>query len=217
MGRKIIEMVGKRFERLIVVGESGRDKHGNALWKCLCNCGNIKIIIGKSLRRGITKSCGCLNIEKATKHGLCKTTVYNSWLAMIARCNNPNNKNYKYYGGRGITICDRWVNFENFFEDMGDRPDALTLERKNNNLGYSKENCKWATKTEQARNRRIFKNNKTGCRGIYWHKRDKKYQVDIKSNNKRIHIGSYDSLKQAATERKKAEQKYWGQQNEDTQ
>ena len=146
-----------------------------------------------------------MNIEKATKHGLSKTPVYNSWLAMISRCNNHNRNQYKNYGGRGITVCSRWLEFKNFFEDMGERPDGLTIERKNNNLGYFKENCKWATKIEQSRNQRISKRNKTGATGVWWDKRYEKYQVNIGSNNKSIHIGSYDSLKQAATERKKAE------------
>ena len=189
-----IEMVGKRFGRLVILEYVGTTKWRLALWNCYCDCGNTIIVIGSNLRKGVTKSCGCLSAEKTkerfTKHGMSGTPANRSWHAMIDRCNNPDHLSYKNYGGRGITVCDRWLKFENFFEDLGERPDNLTLERKDNELGYFKENCCWETRTKQQRNQRTSKRNKTGIRGIYWDKHRQKYHVQIKLK----YWGNYENL-----------------------
>lgn len=143
------------------------------------------------------------------KHGLCGTPTYISWNRMTDRCNNPNSKQYCYYGGRGITVCDSWLKFINFLNTMGVRPEKLTLERINNNKGYYKENCRWASRSEQQRNKRIRKSNKTGVNGVRWSKHAKKFMAHIKANGKCYYLGLFNTIKEAAEARKQGELKYW--------
>jgi hypothetical protein len=160
MDMKLIDLVGKRFGRLVVLKRVDDDKNKNRRWLCLCYCGKKKIVHGSSLYAGRTKSCGCLQKEIVrklfTKHGHSKCAIYNIWASMNQRCINPNNKEYHNYGGRGINVCKRWRNsFPNFLKDMGERSNKkYTLERTNNNRGYCKSNCEWATSKQNSRNRR---------------------------------------------------------------
>lgn len=142
------------YERLTVVGFVGRDKHRHLLWLCSCSCGGEKVVATQELRSRRTRSCGCLERDARIKHGMAKTPEYRIWIGMLVRCRNPKNKSYKNYGSRGITVCTQWNEFKNFFRDMGRRPAGLTLERKDNNLGYSPENCKWVTRKVQRANSR---------------------------------------------------------------
>lgn len=127
-------------------------KNRNAYWNIVCECGVKKLAKGISLRQGDIKSCGC-RINSIT-HGMTKKPIFNVWSMMKQRCTNKNHKYYPLYGGRGISFCDRWAVFENFLEDMGQAPEGMELDRIDNNLGYSKENCKWSTRKEQMRNTR---------------------------------------------------------------
>lgn len=123
-------------------------------WLCKCQCGNTAEIRTNNLRRGKTKSCGCMSREKVTTHGLSRTPTYKSWDGMIQRCFNPANDGYRRYGAQGITVCERWMSFEHFFQDMGERPPRMTLDRIDGTKGYYLENCRWATKTTQSINRK---------------------------------------------------------------
>ena len=154
----MLDLSGRKFGRLTVLGLSHRDKYRNSYWKCLCKCGSVKDYQRSGIVNGTTKSCGCLHSEKLkqrfTTHGKYLSEIYSCWRNMKSRCNNPNHPVYDSYGGRGIKVCKRWEKFDNFYEDMGERPKGLSLERSNNDKGYSLKNCCWATKKEQANNRR---------------------------------------------------------------
>lgn len=170
--KRFQDITGVRFSGLVVITYVGKDKSGNSRWLCQCDCGNEKIVLGGNLKNGHTKSCGCLHRGTITKHGHSRsdalaTTEYRSWRMMKTRCMNPNTEYYKDWGGRGITVCERWLNsFENFLADMGEKPTKKhSIDRVDNAKGYSPENCKWSTSTEQNNNRRdnrfITHNNET--------------------------------------------------------
>jgi hypothetical protein len=157
-----IDLTGQRFVRLLVIKRAPNNgKQTN--WFCICDCENIVNVWANNLRNGHTKSCGCLTREKSaercflrlTTHGMTKTKTFRAWISMIQRCYNPNNKRYMDYGGRGILVCDRWVNsFENFLEDIGELTTGETLDRKDNDGNYSQENCRLISNKEQQSNRR---------------------------------------------------------------
>ena len=161
MGR-LIDLTGQQFGRFRVVGRAKDHKRGYPRWFCVCDCGNKRIHSSSNLRGGLVKSCGCRKADKsrerATKHGMCGTKVYKVWANMKNRCNNPNTRDYKDYGKRNITVCKEWTNsFEAFYKDMGDPPLGLTLDRIDNDGGYSSSNCRWATRYEQRMNQRCMK------------------------------------------------------------
>jgi len=152
---RLSDLTGQRFGRLLVLEQAETLSPGNARWKCQCDCGSVTYSQGGTLRTGRHLSCGCLQRERATKHGMERSVEYMTWAQMKSRCINPNHRSYGAYGGRGITVCKRWLSsFEKFFADMGNRPEGHSLERINNEKGYSPSNCRWASTKDQNNNRR---------------------------------------------------------------
>lgn len=161
-GRKPVDLTGQKFCRLVVSDREfvkNRRGHLVLMWSCLCVCGAITLATTRQLMIGGKRSCGCLKKEKLsaekTTHGMSGSKIYRVWYNMIRRCYEVGHRVYKDYGGRGITVCDRWrFSFEDFYKDMGDKPPRMTLERVNVDGDYEPSNCVWATQKEQTRNQR---------------------------------------------------------------
>lgn len=157
----LIDMSGQRFGRLVVGAYAGKTTDRKSLWFCTCDCGAQRTVMGKHLRTGHTQSCGCYAADRIretkTTHGhklkAGKSRTYSTWLCMHQRCSRPNWHAYHRYGGRGISVCERWATFDAFLADMGERPEGRTLDRIDVNGNYCLGNRRWATATEQARNK----------------------------------------------------------------
>lgn len=202
---KAVSLLGERFGRRVVIARSANEPSGGATWLCRCDCGTETVVWASSLKRGKSTSCGCAQLDAVTKHGYCRIPEFKVWESMVSRCRNPSIKNYANYGGRGIDICDRWLSFKNFIEDVGRRPSpTMSIERLENSGDYSPENCKWATPTDQARNKRKYKNNKTGVTGVTLRKG--RWIAHIGIAGKLVRLGSFKSLDAAKEVRESAEQ-----------
>lgn len=151
MKRSIVP-IGDRHGRLTVLGVEGDS------YRCQCDCGQTSLVRHSRWIKKVTRSCGCLTREAIASvnrsHEMCRTPTYRSWCGIIERTTKPTSKMYFEYGGRGITVCDRWLGFANFLDDMGVRPDGTSIDRINNDAGYEPGNCRWATRSEQNRNTR---------------------------------------------------------------
>ncbi len=163
-----------KYSKLTVIANTGITYNNTRqlLYCCRCECGNLLLTTSYFLKSGRRKSCGCGKSGINKTHGMSNTPTYTSYIGMKDRCNNKNFPQFQDYGERGIKVCDRWLeSFENFYEDMGDRPLNKTLDRIDNEDGYYPENCRWATPKEQSNNRRIRVDSASGVKGVYYNKK----------------------------------------------
>lgn len=203
---KFKDLTGQKFGKLIVIKKVSKDKYGHTMWLCECDCGNKKIVLGKCLRNGATRSCGCYHKKQVSKlnlkHGKSNLRIHKIWSNIKQRCFNKNNLRYQYYGARGITICDEWkedfMSFYNWAMTNGYK-DNLSIDRIDVNGNYEPSNCRWATQSEQNANTRNRKNSTTGQRNIY--KIKNYFLVIIKYKNKIIFREKFSSLDEAINER----------------
>lgn len=185
--------VGKRIGRLIITGRDMLIKSGRSYYKCLCICGNTKSIRMDHLVKAETNSCGCIQreaiIKTARRHGMSHTATFWTWTRMKGRCSNKKNSSFRNYGGRGIKVCERWHKFENFYEDMGDKPINKSIDRINNNGNYEPSNCRWADNYQQTNNRRfnvVLEFNGEKMTVSNWARH---IDINAKSLYNRIHLG----------------------------
>lgn len=195
-----MDLVGVIFERLTVLEKDPlRDSNGSSKWICKCICGTIKSISQRSLRSGATRSCGCLNREICTTHGLSDHRLYSIYSSMKERCVNPEADSYKYYGGRGITICDYWLeDFINFYNDMlPTYKEGLELDRIDGDKDYSKDNCRWITHQQNLHNTKKRKGSSL-YKGVSKNKKSGVYQASIFKDGKTYPLGTFTCEKEAA-------------------
>jgi hypothetical protein len=219
MSRQAMNLTGVRFGYLVVKNLHEKIKAPSgatmAKWLCECDCGKTTIVYQSHLRSGRTKSCGCLArdtvIARSTTHGKRNSRVYRSWRGMVQRCTNSSASNFDNYGGRGIKVCDRWLNsFEAFYEDMGECPEGLSLDRVDVNGDYCKENCRWADLTEQNFNRRKSTGKSTPKQGVSYCTRSGSYEAYIGYKGAFIRLGHYKTFEEAVAIREKAELELYG-------
>lgn len=189
-----LDLTNQKFGKLTVIGQGSHVGKVKA-WDCICDCGNKKLVKTGNLRSGATQSCGCMKKERLQKnnprttHGKSNNPTYISWQCMKARCGNKNHKHYSIYGGAGITYQSSWQFFDEFLKDMGEKPYGFTLERIDNKKGYTKENCRWASRKEQAQNtstvRNLTFNGKTMCM-LDW---SKELNISYNQIKSRFHKG----------------------------
>jgi len=210
MGKKALkDLTNKVFSDLQVVGPSNkRGPRGESFWWCQCACGELTNVNSRRLESGKTKSCGCrlkeirrrFSQERKKYNGTFDTRTYRSWHRMKKRCFDKKDKDYPKYGGKGITVCARWIEYENFVEDMGFRPQGKTLDRINNDGNYDPVNCRWATARQQVLNRPYGKG--------YQKKLNGNFEVCIKNFGKHRWIGSYHTAEEAYEAYLEAKSKY---------
>jgi hypothetical protein len=192
------DLVGLKFNKLLVV--RGVRKGDRVCWDCVCDCGNTCTVRRYGLLSGRTKSCGCFRLESVTTHGLSKHPIYKSYINMRGRCLNEDNAQYLDYGGRGITVCEDWLNsFEKFHEDMSPTwKDGWEIDRIDNNGNYEPSNCRWVTRQQNVINRRGVKNSSSKYKGVHWVSSTGKWRVAVRCNKKSTHVGYFTDEWEAA-------------------
>lgn len=210
MGHRI-NLVGQKFNKLTVLEFSHVGPNYTQMWKCLCDCGTFKIVSGTHMKRGTTKSCGCVAMSNIKTHGESRTPLYVRWYKMKSRCDNKKLKEYKNYGGRGIRYCAKWSQYEGFKEDMGETFNSgLELDRIDVDGNYCKENCRWTTSYENAFNRRISQFNTSNKTGVSFSKIEGKWRAYIGYHMQHFRLGSFANYKDAVEARVLAELDFYG-------
>ncbi len=215
-----LDLTGQRFGRLVAVSVEGTVPR---VWRCVCDCGATVVAAAGTLRYGSTKSCGCLQRDRASEtsrtHGDSRRNPreYRVWRIIKSRCTNPNFPSYADYGARGIGMCQRWAeSYSAFLADMGRCPEGSSIDRIEVDGNYEPGNCRWATASVQAKNKRTYRSNKTGFRGVCM--RGTRFHSQISSNSKKHSLGTFDTLDQAVATRLAAEERLWcGVSREDQQ
>jgi hypothetical protein len=195
--RNRVDVSGKKFGRWKALKLQKISKTGVSYYECLCECGAVRVVARNNLASGMSRSCGCLKRESTIKynkenkvtHGLAKTKALYIWQQMLHRCYLEKNSHYKSYGGRGIKVCKRWHDPTNFFEDMGEPLKGMSLDRIDNNKGYYKENCRWATREDQANNKRTNRIITVNGENLTMAQAARKYSISYDKLKYRIYAG----------------------------
>lgn len=201
--------IGKKFHYLTVTS-AVYTRRGRRVVRCRCRCGTVRRIRTDALLSGATLSCGCWHRKRMkqthTRHGAYKTKLYKVWNQMLQRCGNPNNRRYGDYGGRGIKVCKSWLTFAAFqvWAKCSGYRAGLSIDRRNNGLGYRPSNCQWSTRSQQQMNQRARRSSRTGVFGVHYDKTRRKFRVELRRSGERIFVGRFDTLQQAVLARKKA-------------
>lgn len=212
---KLIDLCGKQFGEWTVVERGGPIGQHPVKWLCRCSCGTERIVNGRSLIRGDSKSCGLCNRKNPHFVRSHKNRLYHTWSEMHRRCTRDNLEMSSYYFEKNISVCHEWKNFDEFAKwaiNSGYEP-GLEIDRIDGDKGYSKENCRWTSHKSNSRNRKARSNNTTGVAGVHERKRKDGsvvYRATISSDNGKINLGTFYSIESAAAARKEAELKYWG-------
>lgn len=219
MTKKLPNCVGVVYGNLQIVEDLGHHFCGNSpnrtvlvMAKCLrCGSGPKRYRLS-SLKVGATASCGCATRDAITTHGMSGTRQYYIWSAMVQRCTNPKHPKWSDYGGRGIRVCNEWLKFSGFWKDMAEGySDDLEIDRVDVNGNYEKQNCRWATQSQNSFNTRLGKNNTSGRSGISFAKDRGMWRATIRINGKQIRLGAYRTVEEAIAARDSAEIEQYGQ------
>lgn len=203
------DLTGMKINRWKIISRAGSNKHNQATWHCICDCGTKRIVIGSSIINNLSLSCGCLMRERAAEanktHGLSKSSLATVWSNMKSRCHNKKALNYSDYGGRGITVCDEWINNSKAFYKWAlehGYNDRLFIDRKDNNKGYSPDNCRFVSRTINNNNKRKYRTNTTGFRGVSTYRNNGLFRMKIQFDKVSIVKYGFRSALEASLYRK---------------
>lgn len=203
---------GEKYAKLTILEEGPRSRLDKRQVWCSCDCGNPEptLVQVNNIISGNTSSCGCVGEESRKTHGMSNTRTYQIHEGMIRRCKPHLADDFPYHAGKGIKVCEEWKTFENFFEDMGECPEGMSLDRIDVNGNYCKDNCRWATNSVQGYNKGLDPNNTSGKSGVSWYTQNQKWSAEIHVENQHIRLGMFNNFEDAVKAREEAELKYYG-------
>lgn len=200
---------GDNYGRITITKSYTEKKGRHWFHDCICECGNKTKLNGSELKRGRVKSCGCLFTETKTTHSMSSDPIYRVWASMIQRCANKKFTTYVNYGARGISVCDRWLKFVNFYNDMGDRPSPIhCIDRIDNDGNYEPQNCRWTTVAENNINQRVRKDNKFNKVGVSYRSDTGEFVATLQRNGERKYLGAFKTIEDAKNARLMAENNF---------